>query len=66
MFTGIGLIFLFRNAEVVAIPKRERDDKESVIQHILTSIEDHDFSKIMPLNEICFDTNIRKIKHAEY
>ena len=57
---------LMMRAEVAVINKRDIYDENSIIQQILTNIEDGNFSKLVPLKEICFDTNIRKIKHAEY
>lgn len=62
----VTLFMWFLNAEIKVIPKKEVEDHDSIIQSILKNIDDGEFTRIAPLKEICFDTNIRKIKHAEY
>jgi hypothetical protein len=66
IFICLTLFIWFLNAELKIIPKKDVDDHDSIVQTILKQIDDGEFSKIAPLKEICFDTNIRKIKHAEY
>lgn len=63
---SIGLFGLFFTAACQYIPRLDVDDKDSIIRQILKSIEDLEFSKIVPLKEICFDTNMGKIKHGEF
>lgn len=57
---------MFLRSEVQVIPKRELEDDGSIVQEILKNIENWEFLKIVPLKEVWFNTNIRKIKHAEY
>lgn len=63
---SIASYFVMMRAEVIIIQKRDVYDDNSIIQQLLTNIEEGNFSKMVPLQEICFNTNIRKIKHAEY
>lgn len=53
-------------AEVGEVQKRGTEEEDSIIQEILKTIDDSEFDKMVPLTEVCFETNIRKIKHGEY
>jgi len=66
MPVSVVLMILFYKAEIKAVPKKEWETDSSVIKQILRNIEDDDYNKIPVLKEIWFDTNVRKIKHAEY
>mmetsp|Transcript_21124 Transcript_21124/g.18733 ORF Transcript_21124/g.18733 Transcript_21124/m.18733 type:complete len:111 (+) Transcript_21124:568-900(+) len=63
---SVSVFIWFLKSEVRTIPKRNVNDDDSVVHHILKTIDDQEFSKMVPLTEVCFDTNIRKIKHGEY
>ena len=58
--------FMFLKSEVKFIPRRDLEDDNSIVQEILRNIDNWEFLKIVPLKEVWFNTNIRKIKHAEY
>jgi ankyrin repeat protein len=66
MLGSVGLFFFFRQWEVRTLSKKDIDDETGVIEQTLKYIEEGDFSRIGPLKEIWFNTNVRKIKHAEY
>ncbi|CAI2359157.1 unnamed protein product [Moneuplotes crassus] len=68
----VSLFMWLIKTEPMVVPKKQFGEEGSIINDILKSIDDTDhqrsgdFPKIVPLSEVCFDTNIRKIKHGEY
>ena len=62
----VSVFIWFIKAEVKEIGKKGVHEEDSIIQQILKTIEDSEFGKMVPLTEVCFETNIRKIKHGEY
>jgi hypothetical protein len=67
-FLGVSifLFFLFLRVDPGYMVKRNLDDEDNIIKKILGQIDDRQFHKLVPENEICFDCLLKKPKHMDH
>ena len=58
--------FVTRISSPGKVLKRTLDDPDNVLQTVCFQIENQEFHKIIPEEEICFDCLVQKAKHTNH